>query len=83
MRSAIVLPELGAEGAELRVCCWLVELGDVVDQGDRLVEIVMDGLTFDVSAERSGIVVRIEHSMESAVRAGDVLGWIETAEETP
>jgi pyruvate/2-oxoglutarate dehydrogenase complex dihydrolipoamide acyltransferase (E2) component len=83
MRSAIVLPPLGAPGEELRVCCWLVELGDAVVEGDRLVEITLDGVTFDVAAEISGTVAAIERSMDSTVQTGDVLGWLETADENP
>jgi pyruvate dehydrogenase E2 component (dihydrolipoamide acetyltransferase) len=78
MRIAVILPELGAGEDELRVSCWLVDLGDVVEAGDRIVEILCDGVTFDVIAEQSGTVNRIEKPLESVVRAGDVLGWIET-----
>ena len=63
---------------ELRVSCWLVELGDAVDEGDRVIEILLDGITFDVLAERSGTLVRIERPLDSVVRAGDVLGWLES-----
>jgi pyruvate/2-oxoglutarate dehydrogenase complex dihydrolipoamide acyltransferase (E2) component len=81
MRTPIVLPELGAGKDELRVSCWLVDLGDAVVAGDRVVEILLDGVTFDVTAERSGTVTRIERPLDSVVHAGDVLGWIETDEE--
>lgn len=81
MRTPVILPELGAEADELRVSCWLVDLGDMLAAGDRIVEILFDGMTFDVTAERSGTVVRIERSLDSIVHAGDVLGWIEADEE--
>jgi pyruvate/2-oxoglutarate dehydrogenase complex dihydrolipoamide acyltransferase (E2) component len=80
MRSPVILPDLGAGNEELRVSCWLVDLGDAVDAGDRIVEILFDGITFDVTAEQSGIVARIERHLDSVVRSGDVLGWIETGE---
>jgi pyruvate/2-oxoglutarate dehydrogenase complex dihydrolipoamide acyltransferase (E2) component len=82
MRSPVILPDLGAGDEELRVSCWLVDLGDAVDAGDRIVEILLDGMTFDVTAEQSGLVTRIERHLDSVVRSGDVLGWIETGEET-
>jgi len=81
MRTPLVLPELGAGDEELRVSCWLVDLGDAVGEGDRVVEILLDGVTFDVTAEKSGKITRIEKSLESVVRAGDVLGWIETEDD--
>lgn len=83
MRNPIVLPELGASDEEIRVSCWLAELGDWIDEGDRLVEILLDGVTFDVTADRSGTLAQIECPMEAVVRSGDVLGWIETSEESP
>jgi 2-oxoglutarate dehydrogenase E2 component (dihydrolipoamide succinyltransferase) len=77
MRSPVRLPDLGAGDEELRVSCWLVDLGDAVDAGDRIVEILFDGVTFDVTAEQSGTVTRIERALDSVVRPGDVLGWLE------
>ena len=81
MRTPVRLPDLGAGEDELRVSCWLVDLGDSVDEGDRIVEIVADGITFDVAAECSGTITRIERSLDSIVRPGDVLGWIEKIED--
>jgi 2-oxoglutarate dehydrogenase E2 component (dihydrolipoamide succinyltransferase) len=82
MRSPVRLPDLGAGDEELRVSCWLVDLGDAVDAGDRIVEILLDGVTFDVTAEQSGTVTRIERALDSVVRPGDVLGWLETGKES-
>jgi pyruvate/2-oxoglutarate dehydrogenase complex dihydrolipoamide acyltransferase (E2) component len=82
MRSPVRLPDLGAGDEELRVSCWLVDLGDAVDAGDRIVEILSDGVTFDVTAEQSGTVTRIERALDSIVRPGDVLGWLEIEKES-
>jgi pyruvate/2-oxoglutarate dehydrogenase complex dihydrolipoamide acyltransferase (E2) component len=81
MPTPLTLPDLGVGDEELRVSCWLVDLGDAVDEGDRVIEILMDGITFDVLAERSGTLTRIERPLDSVVRTGDVLGWLETTEE--
>ena len=81
MRTPVILPELGAGDEELRVSCWLLELGDAVVAGDRIVEVLCDGITFDVTAECSGTVARIERHLDSVVRSGDVLGWIEMDED--
>lgn len=50
MKTPLTLPDLGAGDEELRVSCWLVDLGDAVDEGDRVIEILLDGITFDVLA---------------------------------
>jgi pyruvate/2-oxoglutarate dehydrogenase complex dihydrolipoamide acyltransferase (E2) component len=83
MQTALRLPELGAGEDEMRVSCWLVDLGDAVGGGDRIVEILLDGVTFDLSAEHAGVLTRIEKPLDAVVRTGDILGWIETDEKTP
>jgi len=80
MRIPVILPELGAGDEEMRVSCWLVDLGDEIAAGDRIVEILIDGVTFDLAAERSGTLARIEKPLDSVVRTGDTLGWIEAEE---
>lgn len=72
----IRLPELGT-GETVRVSCWLVEPGDPVDQGDRVVEVLVPGMTFDVPAPVDGVLTRIDKPPDTAVVSGDVLGWIE------
>jgi pyruvate/2-oxoglutarate dehydrogenase complex dihydrolipoamide acyltransferase (E2) component len=78
MSIPIVLPELGAGGADVRVSSWLVDLGDEVDAGDRVVEVLLPGATFDVPAPAAGILTGIARPVDSVVRSGDTLGWIET-----
>ena len=78
MRVPISLPELGAHNEPVRISCWLADLGELVDEGDRLVEVLIHGVTFDVPAPASGMLVRIETSFDADVRTGDTLGWIET-----
>jgi 2-oxoglutarate dehydrogenase E2 component (dihydrolipoamide succinyltransferase) len=81
MRTPLTLPDLGTGAEELRVSCWLVDLGDTVDEGDRVIEILMDGITFDVLAEQSGTLAHIERPLDAVVRTGDVLGWLESDEQ--
>jgi 2-oxoglutarate dehydrogenase E2 component (dihydrolipoamide succinyltransferase) len=79
-RLPITLPELGAGDEEMRVSCWLVDLGDAIGAGDRIIEILIDGATFDLAAEQSGTLARIEKPLDAVVRTGDTLGWIEPDE---
>lgn len=74
---AIILPGLGAESEVIRISGWLIDVGDLVDEGDRVVEVSLPGITFDVAAPAAGMLVRIEKAYGAAVNAGDVLGWIE------
>ena len=77
-QNAIRVPDLGTNG-DIRVSTWLVEPGDVVAIGDRVVELLIDAVTFDVSVDVNGIVARIDRSNGSMVRMNEVLGWIETS----
>lgn len=78
MAAPIILPDLGAGETPVRISGWLVEPGEQVIQGDRVVEVVLPGLTFDVPAPLSGRLVRIEKGLSSPVQPGEVLGWIES-----
>ena len=52
VRVPVVLPELGA--LTVRLSVWFAEPGDPVYEGDRLVEVLAGGATFDVSAPATG-----------------------------
>ena len=77
MTAPIRLPEIGAGQAVLSVSCWLVDTGDLVDRGDRVVELVTASSTFDVPAPVAGRLARIDKPLDTDVAVGDILGWIE------
>jgi pyruvate/2-oxoglutarate dehydrogenase complex dihydrolipoamide acyltransferase (E2) component len=71
----IVLPDLGASPAVLSV--WFADPGDAVYEGDRLVEIVVGGATFDVSAPATGRLAAKHAWPDDPLRPGQVLGVVE------
>ena len=75
MRTEILLPELGAAPAVLSV--WFADPGDEVFEGDRLVEVLVGGATFDVSAPATGRLAERWVLPDQPVRAGQVLGVVE------
>ena len=75
MRKPILLPELGAAPAVLSV--WFAEPGETVYEGDRLVEILVDGATFDVSSPASGRLLEKWVFPDESLQAGQVLGLVE------
>ena len=81
MRAPVLLPDLGAADDPVRISCWLVDLGESVDEGDRLLEVLVQGVTFDVPAPATGTLTRIEKSLDAQVYAGEPLGWIEADED--
>lgn len=72
----IVLPELGAEHEPIRVSTWLVDLDEDVELGERLVDVLIPGVSFSVASPSSGRLAKIDHPSNSLVKAGDVLGWL-------
>jgi pyruvate/2-oxoglutarate dehydrogenase complex dihydrolipoamide acyltransferase (E2) component len=79
MLAPVVLPDLQAGPARLSV--WFADPGDVVYEGDRLVEIVVGGATFDVPAPASGRLVEKRSLPRDPLQAGQILGQVEVAEE--
>ncbi len=81
MAREIVLPNVGA--APIWLSAWFAEVGDRVYEGDRLVEVQVQGATFDVSAPATGWLIEKRVLPKDALRTGQVLGVVETEEEPP
>ena len=73
-RVEFTLPETGL--ANLRVTIWFAALGDHVFEGDRLVEVLADGVTFAVAAPATGTLVDRQVFARDLVRPGQVLGAV-------
>ena len=78
MRRPILLPDLGARSATLSI--WFVEPGDTVYAGDRVVEILAGGATFDVPSPATGRLVEKLALPEDSLVTGQVLGVVEEGE---
>lgn len=76
---AVTTPDLGSP-EPVRVSGWLVEVGETVRVGDRLVELLMPGVTYDVAAPATGRLIEADAAAGASVRPGDVLGTIEVDE---
>ena len=74
MRKPVLMPDLGAP-ATLSV--WFASPGDAVYAGDRLVEVLVGGATFDVSSPVSGRLAEKSAWPDDALTPGQVLGVIE------
>jgi pyruvate/2-oxoglutarate dehydrogenase complex dihydrolipoamide acyltransferase (E2) component len=78
MRAIVVLPELGA--APVVLSLWFADLGDLVFEGDRLVEVLVGGATFDVPAPATGRLIEKVAFPDDPLRPGQVLGVVEGEE---
>lgn len=75
MRKPIVMPELGVSSAILSV--WFVAPGEQVYAGDRVVEILAGGATFDVSSPATGHFVERLALPDDQLMPGQVLGMVD------
>lgn len=74
----ILLPELGATPVVLSL--WYADLGDRVFQGDRLVEVLVNGASFDVLAPATGKLSERRAYPKDPLLPGQVLGVVEAEE---
>lgn len=78
----LIVPELGLSEDELiQVGCWLVKPGDEVVEGDRVVELWIGEITFDVASPATGRLQRILLDTDEPVAPGAILGQIEEDQE--
>jgi pyruvate/2-oxoglutarate dehydrogenase complex dihydrolipoamide acyltransferase (E2) component len=75
MLAEIRLPELGAAPVVLSV--WFADPGDVVYEGDRLVEVCAGSATFDVAAPATGRLAEKLQLPNDPLETGQVLGLVE------
>jgi pyruvate/2-oxoglutarate dehydrogenase complex dihydrolipoamide acyltransferase (E2) component len=76
---AIILPDVGAAPVVLSI--WFADPGDVVFEGDRLVEVLVGGATFDVSSPATGRLVEKQARRNQPLTPGQVLGFVEVEGE--
>ncbi|MEK6259057.1 MAG: lipoyl domain-containing protein [Planctomycetota bacterium] len=81
MRVSLSLPDLGVGDEPVRVSGWLADRGDLVLEGDRVAEVMISGVTFDVEATHSGQLIEIIKSVDTTVSRGDILGWLDSADD--
>src|SRR5262245_22862940 len=80
MRTEVVLPDLQAGPAVLSV--WFADVGELVYEGDRLVEVLVGGATFDVAAPATGRLAEKWVLVNDPLQPGQVLGVVETSSES-
>jgi pyruvate/2-oxoglutarate dehydrogenase complex dihydrolipoamide acyltransferase (E2) component len=77
MKTEVSLPDLGMPA---RLSVWFADPGDPVYAGDRLVEILVNGATFDVSAPTTGYLVEKWAWPGDELIPGQSLGVVESEE---
>ena len=81
MNIEVPLPEMGeGAGDEAIVTEWYAAEGDYVDEGEALLEVVSDDVTFDVVSSASGRLAERLVEEDETVMVGDIVAIIETAD---
>lgn len=75
MHKALQLPELGdPPPSRLVLSYWFVRPGEWVDEGDPVLELLSNGITFSVPAPFSGVLIQQEAFPPDELQIGQVLG---------
>jgi len=74
MPTPIVLPDLGAGRVTLSI--WYAEPGVPVLEGERLVEVLADGATFEVLSPATGHLMEKRVYPREVLSPGQVLGLV-------
>ena len=74
MPTPIRLPELGGPAV---LSVWFAAVGDRVYEGDRLVEVLIDGASFDVPAPATGRLAEKLAHPDDRLTPGQALGVVD------
>jgi pyruvate/2-oxoglutarate dehydrogenase complex dihydrolipoamide acyltransferase (E2) component len=78
-RHEIRLPDLGMAGHEVKLSLWLVEPGERVLAGDRVVEILAGPATVDLSSPADGVLGQVFAEEDEPLVTGQLLAVVEEA----
>ena len=70
------MPKLGVDMQEGEIIEWKKQEGDVVNEGDILLEIMSDKTNMELEAEDSGVLLKITRQAGETVPVTKVIGYI-------
>ena len=81
MLQGVRMPALGQTSDELRIISWFKKEGDLVKQGEPLLEVETDKVTLEVEAFTGGILRKIVHQVDEVVEVGTLIAYIGLADD--
>jgi pyruvate dehydrogenase E2 component (dihydrolipoamide acetyltransferase) len=78
-RIPIIMPKMSMTMTEGEVATWLVKVGDQVNEGDVIAEVMTDKVDMEVESTHSGTLVEITVE-DGMVAVGDPIGYLEGEE---
>ena len=74
MRYELKLPDLGLQN--VTVSLWLVQPGSDVTEGDRILEVMAEGVTVDLPSPATGVLAEQLVAEDDSVEVDQVLGVV-------
>lgn len=76
MAFEVIMPKAGIDMTEGQIVKWLKEEGDMVTEGEIILEIMTDKTSMEIEAEVSGVLLKILHHAGDMVPVTEVIGYI-------
>jgi len=75
---AVEIPKVGLVMENARLVRWLKNVGDVVQEGEPLLELEMEKSTVEIESPHSGRLVELVLQVDQEARVGDRVAWLES-----
>ena len=76
----VKMPKLGMTMEEAVIVKWLKEVGEKIEKGEPLLEIMTEKVSYEVEATASGVLSEVLCKPESTVKVGEVIAIIQMDE---
>lgn len=76
MATQIVMPKLGATMEEGTIVKWLIEVGEEIDEGDPIAEVLTDKITLEIEAPEDGILLKTLYEEGDVVKVQETIAYI-------
>lgn len=69
----LTVPKMGIDTTEVEILKWLVKVGGIVKEGDKIVELEFEKATTEIESEVSGVVEEILLKEGEIANVGSVI----------
>ena len=83
MSIEITVPAPGESVSEVTISSWLVNVGDWVDMDDPIAEFESDKATFEVNAEKAGLIIELKGEEGDTIEVNTVVAVIDETAKVP
>jgi 2-oxoglutarate dehydrogenase E2 component (dihydrolipoamide succinyltransferase) len=83
MAIEITVPSPGESVSEVTISSWLVKVGDWVDMDDPIAEFESDKATFEVNAEKAGLIMELKGEEDDTIEVNTVIAVIDETAKAP